>query len=105
MLMQRDRLLSVKRVETDLWGHPGYAYVSMDHARREDEILKYAKATIGAGDVSHEEMDIVMKSKGTFVLISSEKIEPEEVMPLYYTRQIVEQVFDTSKNNTDLLPL
>jgi hypothetical protein len=105
MIMQRDRLLSVKRVEQDLWGYKGYAYVCMDHARREDEILKYAKATIGTDDVSHEEMDNVMKSKGTFVLISSEKIEPEEIMPLYYTRQVIEQIFDTSKNNTDLLPL
>jgi transposase len=105
MLMQRDRLLSVKRVETDLWGHIGYAYVCMDHARREDEILKYAKATLETTDVSHEEMDIAIESKGTFVLISSEKIEPKEVMPLYYTRQVVEQVFDTSKNSTDLLPL
>ena len=105
MLMQRDRLISVKRVEIDLWGHMGYAYVGMDHARREDEILKYVKATLGTDDISNEEMDIAMKSKGTFVLISSEKIEPEEVMPLYYTRQVVEQVFDTSKNSTDLLPL
>lgn len=46
-----------------------------------------------------------MESKGAFVLISSEKIEPDEVMPLYYTRQVVEQIFDTSKNNVDLLPL
>jgi transposase len=40
-----------------------------------------------------------------FILISSEKIEPAEVMPLYYTRQVVEQIFDTSKNSTDLLPI
>jgi hypothetical protein len=43
--------------------------------------------------------------KGLFILISSEKMEPEEVMPLYYTRQAVEQIFDVSKNNADLLPL
>jgi len=105
MLMQRDRLVSVKRVEIDLWGHKGYAYVGMDHARREDEILKYAKTALEDNTVSHEEMDLTIKSKGSFVLISSEEIEPEDVLPLYYTRQVVEQVFDTSKNNTDLLPL
>lgn len=33
MLMQRDRLIAVKRVETDLWGHQGYAYIGMDYAR------------------------------------------------------------------------
>lgn len=105
MLMQRDRLLSVKRVEIDLFGHPAYAYVSIDHARREDEIYKYIKSTLGSKDTSREEMNAVIKAKGLFVLVSSEKIEAEEVMPLYYTRQAIEQVFDVSKNNADLLPL
>ena len=105
MLMQRGRLLSVKRVEVDLFGHTGYAYVAIDHARREDEIYKYAKSSIDSKEVSHEEMDAVIKSKGFFILISSEMIETKDVLPLYYTRQIVEQIFDVSKNYADLLPL
>jgi transposase len=105
MLMQRDRLLSVKRVEVDLFGHTGYAYVAIDHARREDEIYKYAKSAIDSKEISHEEMDASMKSKGLFILISSELIETADVMPLYYTRQVVEQVFDVGKNYAELLPL
>jgi hypothetical protein len=105
MLMQRDRLLSVKQVEVDLFGHAGYAYVAIDHARRKDEIYKYAKSAIDSKDVSHEEMDAAIKAKGLFVLISSEKIETKDVMPLYYTRQTVEQVFDIGKNYAELLPL
>jgi transposase len=105
MLMQRDRLLSIKRVEIDLFGHTGYAYVAMDHARREDEIRKYMKSALDSKELTLEEMNSAMKSKGLFVLISSEMIETKDVMPLYYTRQAIEQVFDTSKNNADLLPL
>ena len=105
MLMQRDRLLSVKRVEIDLFGHTGYAYIAIDHARREDEIFKYAKNALDSGDISHTDMDEAIKTKGLFILISSEEIETKDVMPLYYTRQAVEQVFDISKNNADLLPL
>lgn len=105
MLMQRDRLLSVKRVEIDLFNHRAYAYVALDHARREEEIYKYAKTALGEKDVSREEMNATMKVKGLFVLISSEKIETKDLMPLYYTRQSVEQVFDISKNCTELLPL
>jgi len=105
MLMQRDRLLSVKRVEVDLFGHTGYAYIAIDHARREEEIFKYAKNALDNGDVNHTEMDEAIKTKGLFILISSEEIETKDVMPLYYTRQAVEQVFDISKNNADLLPL
>jgi transposase len=40
-----------------------------------------------------------------FVLISSEQTDPKDIMPLYYTRQSVEQVFDVGKNNAELLPL
>jgi transposase len=105
MLMQRDRILSVKRVEVNLFDHPAYAYVSIDHARREEEIRKYLRVALGNKDISREDMNGVIRGKGVFILISSEKIETEEVMPLYYTRQAVEQVFDVSKNNTDLLPL
>ena len=105
MLMQRDRLLYVKRVEVDLFGHIGYAYVAIDHARREDEIYKYAKSAIDSKEVSYEEMDATIKSKGFFILISSEMIETKDVLPLYYTRQVVEQIFDVSKNYADLLPL
>jgi len=105
MLMQRDRLISIKRVDVELFGHTGYAYVAIDHARREDEIRRYAKAAIQNKDISHDDMDSVIRTKGLFILISSEKIEPHEILPLYYTRQTVEQIFDVCKNNADLLPL
>ncbi|MDR1617343.1 MAG: transposase [Syntrophomonadaceae bacterium] len=42
---------------------------------------------------------------GFFILICSEMVEPAEILPLYYTRQAVEQIFDVSKNEVDLLPL
>ncbi|MDR1977100.1 MAG: transposase, partial [Synergistaceae bacterium] len=105
MLMQRDRLLSVKRVEIDLFGHQAYAYVALDHARHEEEVYKYAKSALSDKDVSREEMNAAIKTKGLFVLVSSEKIETKDVMPLYYTRQTIEQVFDIGKNYAELLPL
>jgi len=105
MLMQSGRLLSVKRVEIDLFNHQAYAYVVLDHARREEEIYKYAKAVLNNKDISHEEMNMEMKAKGLFVLISSEKIETKDIIPLYHTRQAIEQIFDISKNYAELLPL
>lgn len=105
MIMQRNRLMSVKRVEVDLFDHTGYAYVAIDHDRRKEEVHKYAKEAIQNKDISHEEMDEAIKRKGLFILISSERIEENEILPLYYTRQTIEQVFDICKNNADLLPL
>ena len=106
MLMQRDRLISIKRVEIELFHHPAYAYVAFDHARRNEEIYKYEKSIFDSkDDVPYEERDETIKSKGFFILVSSEKIETNEVLPLYYTRETIEQIFDVSKNNVDLLPL
>ena len=104
-LMQRDRLVSVKRVEVDLFGHVGYAYLVIDRARREAEICRYVRLVLESGEVFAGEMDEVIKFKGLFILISSECIEPGEVLSLYYTRQAVEQVFDVGKNYVELLPL
>jgi transposase len=38
-------------------------------------------------------------------MISSEEIDTKEVLPLYYARQQIEQVFDIAKNYADILPL
>lgn len=52
-----------------------------------------------------EEMDARIAKLGVFMILSSDDMETKEILPLYYTRQQVEQVFDIGKNNADLLPL
>jgi hypothetical protein len=101
----RERLLYIKRVPTELFGHEAYAYVAIDHQRRSDESYAYMKKTIDDSKLSDEEIDRKAKSKGMFVIISSECVETADILPLYYTRQAIEQVFDLYKNNADLLPL
>jgi transposase len=46
-----------------------------------------------------------MLKHGVFVLVSSRRIAREKLLPLYYTRQQIEQIFDIGKNYADLLPL
>jgi len=105
LVRYRDRLLYIKRIEIDLFGKIGYAYISVDIDRKHDEIKKYMRGALDNGDISPEVMNAEMKEKGLFILVSSEMIEVEELLPLYYTRQAIEQVFDINKNNVDLLPL
>ncbi len=50
------------------------------------------------------DLDKKMKTCGIFALVSSQKIEKNEVLPNYYTRQAIEQVFGFSKTNS-ILPL
>jgi transposase len=101
----RDRLLYIKCVPTELFGYQAYAYVAIDHQRRSEESYAYMKKVMDDKDLSHEEIDRKAESKGMFVILSSECVEISDVLPLYYTRQAIEQVFDLYKNNADLLPL
>ena len=105
LVKYRDRFAYIRRVEVDLFGKNGYAYVAMDIDRKHDEIKKYIAGAIDDKNTSHDEMNAEMQAKGLFVLVSSEKHETVDILPLYYTRQAIEQVFDISKNNADLLPL
>jgi hypothetical protein len=101
----RDRLLYMKRVPVKLCGHDGYAYVALDHQRRSQEVYEFMRRVLEDGELSDEEIDRKVKNKGIFILLSSEKVEISEILPLYYTRQAIEQVFDLYKNNAELLPL
>jgi transposase len=42
---------------------------------------------------------------GKMVLLSSEKLETNEAVPLYYTRQIAERMFGIAKDDLNILPL
>jgi hypothetical protein len=101
----RNRLLYIKKVGVKLCGHDGYAYVAIDHQRRADELYQFMKNTAEDKDMTAYEVDLKAKTKGTFIILSSESAEISEIVPLYYTRQNIEQVFDIYKNNADLLPL
>jgi len=78
MVQYDGRLVGITRVPIPLAGDShGYAYVAVDYERRRQEWKKCAQA----------------QQQGFFVLICSEKVEPAEMLPLYYTRQAVEQIF------------
>ena len=81
-----------------------YAYIVLDVKRYSEEITKYIISST-EDRVSEEEINNNLKYKGKFILISSKDMNIEEVVPLYYTRQKVENMFGILKNNLNLLPL
>jgi len=99
------RLVFIRKVPVDLFGKIGYAYIAVDMDRKHDEIRRYALTALDDDDISDEDMNDTMRSKGVFALLSAEDVEEQDILPLYYERQALEQVFDFSKNNADLLPL
>lgn len=104
LIVYNGRSLFVKRVEIDLFGNAGFAYVVCDLKRKLIETNKYL---IGAKEdgLTNDEMDAELRFKGKFVLISSKELPIAEVMPLYYTRQSAERLFGISKSMLDSLPL
>ncbi len=98
------RLIYMKKKKVDVYGYPGYSYIGVDTDSRNQQFKRSAFATID-DKLSPEEMDARMARLGVFMLLSSDDMGTEEILPLYYTRQQIEQVFDIGKNNADLLPL
>jgi hypothetical protein len=99
-----NRLLYMKKVPVELYGNAGFAYIGVDVDSRNQQ-MKKAAFTAMDDKLPLEDADKRMSILGVFMIISSEDIETVEILPLYYTRQQIEQVFDLGKNNADLLPL
>ena len=46
-----------------------------------------------------------VKRRGFMVLMSSQSVDRDQLIPLYYTRQFVEKAYSYSKDDLSLLPL
>lgn len=98
------RYVYIKSVPCEVEGHSAHAYICLDVQRRSDEDRKVMERASDKKMSTSSVFD-AMGKHGYFMLISSRRIAPEKVLPLYYTRQQIEQVFDIGKNYADMLPL
>jgi len=105
LVKYQSRFLHIKPVEIPLFGRTGYAYICQDDDLKHIQEKGYYMDVYDEEDITAEAMDDAVNKLGIFILISSESILPRDLLPLYYTRQTVEQVFDIGKNNVDLIPL
>lgn len=104
------RALFIKRVEATIVDEDtgaafkGFAYLCRDVLRRNDEERALCRK-LAKGDITKEEMVDRFETTGVFMLFSTKPIEPKDILPLYYTRQNIEQVFDVCKNDAHVLPI
>ena len=99
-----NRLLYMKKAPVQLYGYSGFAYIGVDVDSRNQQMKRTVFSNMD-DKLSSEDADKRLAKLGAFIIISSEDIEVAEILPLYYTRQQIEQVFDIAKNSADLLPL
>jgi transposase len=102
-----DRIVFIKSKKTNLYGHEIYIHVILDPSKKSKDTHLILKNRLD-DEISKEdekELDEKMKNAGFFILLSRERIEAAEILPNYYTRQSIEQMFSFAKSNTKMLPL
>jgi len=98
------RCVYIKRVSCEIEGHGAYAYLGLDIERKSSESKKTFHRAKDKKMNTDKVFDVIQK-QGVFVLVSSRPIAVNKILPLYYMRQQIEQVFDIGKNYADMLPL
>jgi len=98
------RFLFIQKTPCKLQGRDAFAYICKDPVMGMLETRARVPAALADGASRQEVFETIQKA-GVFVIISSEDMKADEILPLYYTRQQIEQVFDITKNYTDILPL
>ncbi|MDY0289506.1 MAG: transposase [Sphaerochaeta sp.] len=99
-----NRVVYMRRFPVDPHGHKGYAYLGLDMDSHNMQEKKISLEALN-DKLDYEDIDREMGKLGTFVIVSSQKMDCKDILPLYYTRVQVEQVFDIAKNNSDVVPL
>jgi hypothetical protein len=98
------RFVYLKCVVCKLGEYNAYAYVGLDIERKSNESQKTFRRAKNEKLTNDQVYDAIQK-QGLFILVSSRRIAADKVLPLYYTRQQIEQIFDLGKNYADMLPL
>ena len=99
-----NRLVYIKKMGTEYCGHAVYLYFGVDSTMKDMQKTKVMFELLESGK-SASEIDIEIMKLGMFCLFSAEDLDEKDILPLYYTRQLVEQTFDVAKNYADILPL
>jgi hypothetical protein len=98
-----DGIAGIKTIETQLYGFKGYVYLCVDYDARNDQIKQFTKEA-SDDNIPRSEWESQTDKMGFFALISSLKIEPGKLLPLYHTRRTALRIFDTSKILGDIIP-
>ena len=99
-----ERLVFIKKVKVNVCDHDAYVYLCIDE---DMYLMQHKKTILNAIDDKRDfdETDAAIKRLGAFAILTSEEMDEDKLLPMYYTRQQVEQVFDITKNYADLLPI
>jgi len=100
------RGMFIKQKEVDLFGRKVFVHIVLDPERKGRETSKLITQIIDEKD-DHEESELedYFLKRGIMILISSCRIDKQEVVPTYYIRQTAENLFGFSKDDLGIIPL
>lgn len=82
-----------------------YAYLCLDCTMKREEEFHLSQRLEDKTDVSIAEIHKSRNSLGLFMLVSTRKIAKENLLPIYYTRNHIEDIFKLCKGDCKILPL
>ena len=102
-----DRIVFIKSKKVDVYGNKIYAHVILDENKQAKDIQHILKNKLDCEQTKaeREALDKKLKYAGFLILLSKSAIEAKDILPNYYTRQAIEQIFGFAKSNNNILPL
>jgi transposase len=101
------RIVFIKSIKTNLYDHEMYAHIIFDPGKRSHDTKLIFKDRLDdkLTENDKKELDEKIKTAGFLILLSHEDLAEKEVLPSYYERQTLEQIFGFAKHNNNILPL
>lgn len=103
-----ERVIFIKSIKKNVYGHELCVHVIFDPSKKNKDVKFIFKDKLGEDPLGADEqyaLDAKMKEAGFFILLSKQDIPRNQILPSYYTRQKIEEIFGFAKNNNNILPL
>jgi hypothetical protein len=81
-----------------------FAYICLDINKKNEDYNTFIEQN-DITKLTSDEFNIKCQRHGVFILLSNIDLHVNEVLPYYYARQSIEQLFDRLKNDIDILTL
>jgi transposase len=98
------RAVFIKSKEIKMYNHKLFAHIILDPFKKAKDTNHLLFTAFEDGE-TEKNTNYKIKYSGYFILLSRFSISKEEVLPTYYTRQSIEQIFGFAKSNNSILPL
>lgn len=102
-----DRIVFIASKEIEVYDNKMFVHVILDTSKKSKETSNILKGNLDYAQTEKQisNLNDRVKYSGYLILLSKTAIAKKEILPTYYTRQAIEQIFGFAKTNNNLLPL